>query len=114
MNPETTLMRRIMLRASALGLRLFRRNVGTLYTHDGRPVRVGVPGESDLQGWRTITIGPEHVGQRIAQFVAVEVKTERGTLTQEQRDYLRTVEAAGGVAVVARSMPDIEKIAPPR
>ena len=102
-----------MLRASALGLRLFRRNVGTLFTADGRPVRVGVPGESDLQGWRTITITPDMVGTRIAQFVAVEVKTARGTLTQEQRDYLRTVSDAGGVAVVARSLPDIEEIAPP-
>ena len=31
------------------------------------------PGSSDLIGFQTITIGPEHLGSRLARFVAIEV-----------------------------------------
>lgn len=88
------------------GLRLFRNNSGALKDVNGRIVSFGLhPGASDLIGWRTITITPEMVGQRIALFASVEVKAPGGThpVTAAQRQWINAVEAAGGIAGVARS-----------
>ena len=108
-NAETDLQQRIRL---ALGtrsdLRLFRNQVGQLPDpRTGRPVQFGLArGSADLIGWRTITVTPEMVGQRIAVFTSVEVKTERGHVRPEQHAWQRTVSAAGGIAGIARSIQD--------
>lgn len=88
------------------GLRLFRNQVGALKDHAGRLVTFGLcRGSSDLIGYRTVTITPDMVGQRVAVFTALEVKAPGGThrVTAEQRHFLDVVEAAGGIAGVARS-----------
>jgi hypothetical protein len=108
-NAETDLQQRIRL---ALGtrsdLRLFRNQVGQLPDpRTGRPVQFGLArGSADLIGWRTITVTPEMVGQRIAVFTSIEVKTERGHVRPEQHAWQRTVSAAGGIAGIARSIQD--------
>jgi hypothetical protein len=77
----------------------------------GVPVRYGLqPGSSDLIGWRTVTITPEMVGQQVAVFTSIEVKTATGRLTPEQRQWLAAVETAGGIAGVARSVEDALRI----
>lgn len=106
-NSETTLQQRIRLACCHGRARLFRNNVGALRDAiTGRLVRFGLaPGSADLIGWRTITIGPEHLGQQLAQFVSVEVKAP-GRLRQARPDQLawqRQVEAAGGLAVICDS-----------
>jgi hypothetical protein len=63
-------------------------------------------GSSDLIGLRTITIGPEHLGQRLAVFAAIEVKSDRGRPTPEQTAFLELVQQMGGLAGVARSVSD--------
>ena len=104
---ETTLVHRLLRRGSALGLRLFRNNVGR-YKLDGRWVQYGLcVGSSDLIGWRTIVVGPEHVGQRIAVFVAIEAKVGNNTTTDEQDAFLRAVQSAGGEARVMRDVGDL-------
>lgn len=104
---ESAALQAIRLALGTLpGLRLFRNNVGVLRDSEGRPVRFGLhPGSSDLIGWRSVTITPEMVGQRVAIFTALEVKAPGGThrVTTEQHTFLRNVEAAGGIAGVARS-----------
>ena len=108
-NAETTLQQQIRL---ALGtrsdLRLFRNQVGQLPDpRTGRPVQFGLArGSADLIGWRTITITPEMVGQRLAVFTSIEVKTERGRVRPEQHAWLSTVQGAGGIAGIARSIQD--------
>ena len=67
-------------------------------------------GSSDLIGLRSLEITPELVGQRIAQFVALEVKTPLGTLSPEQRAFLRLVEQLGGMAAVCRSVDEAEQV----
>ena len=98
----------IQLAACAGGgpARLWRNNTGALKDARGQLVRYGLcPGSSDLIGFRTITITPEMVGQRVAVFCAVEVK-DRGRPTNQQQAFIRLVEQAGGMAGVARSVPD--------
>ena len=113
-NLETTLQQEIRL---ALGtnpnVRAFRNQCGALPDpRTGRLVTFGLArGSADLIGWRTITIGPEHVGQRIAVFTSIEVKTPTGRVTPQQHAWLSVVLAAGGIAGIARSVPDALRIA---
>ena len=113
MNAETDLQQRIRL---ALGtrsdLRLFRNQVGQLPDpRTGRPVQFGLArGSADLIGWRTVTITPDMVGQRIAVFTSIEVKTPTGRLAPAQRHWLQAVEQARGIAGVARSVGDALRI----
>jgi hypothetical protein len=83
--------------------RMFRNNTGAMKDETGRLVRFGLhKGSADLIGWRTVTITPDMVGQRIAVFTSIEVKHGRGWLTDEQRTWLAHVHDAGGWAGVAR------------
>jgi len=112
-NAETTLQQRIRL---ALGthpeLRLFRNQVGQLPDpRTGRMVQFGLArGSADLIGWRTLVVTPDMVGQRIAVFTSLEIKTPTGRLTPVQRNWLGAVQQAGGIAGVARSVGDALRI----
>ena len=112
-NAETEIQQRIRL---ALGtrpdLRLFRNQVGQLPDpRTGRPVQFGLArGSADLIGWRSVVITPEMVGQRVAVFTSLEVKTPTGRLTPAQQAWLGTVHNAGGIAGVARSVRDANEI----
>jgi len=67
-------------------------------------------GSADLIGWRTITITPDMVGQQLAVFTSIEVKTEHGRVRPEQHAWQRTVSDAGGIAGIARSVRDANEI----
>jgi hypothetical protein len=76
-----------------------------LLDRQGRPVKFGLcKGSSDLIGLRSVKIGPEHVGQTLAVFVAVEVKAPKGRTTAEQGAFIEQVQAMGGLAGVARTV----------
>lgn len=105
----------IMLRASALGHRLWRNNSGLArYKNDDgsmRSVKYGVaaPGGSDLIGFTRVTITPDMVGDTVAIFTAVEAKTGDIGLTKEQRQFLAMVRNLGGIAIEARKVEDYER-----
>lgn len=117
-------MRRCMKRATDLGARLFRNNVGTGWTGDvtrnrdgsitirnPRPLHAGLaPGSADLIGWRPVEITPEMVGQTLAVFASVETKTARGRVHDGQRRWCEAVEVAGGMAGIARTDADLDSI----
>lgn len=113
---ETTIQRRIQLALSDTTTRLWRNNVGAAW--QGRAEHVGTvvtlygprrveyglcPGSSDLIGLRSVEITPDMVGQRVAIFCAVEVKTAKGRPTDEQPAFIKTVNLLGGRAGIARS-----------
>ena len=111
MASEQSIQQHIRLTCSTGATRLFRNNTGTLRDQHGRPVSFGLAkGSADLIGWRTVTITPEMVGQQVAVFTSIEVKTATGRLTPEQRQWLAAVETAGGIAGVARSVEDALRI----
>jgi hypothetical protein len=123
------ILRQIMAACGKGATRLFRQNVGkgwvgksipirgrcTIQAEPGdvlvkaaRPLIAGLcNGSSDLIGWHTVEITPDMVGQRIAVFVALEVK-DKGRLTPEQATFLRVVSEAGGIAAEVRSVDDAE------
>ena len=109
MPSEQTIQQHIRIACSKGDTRLFRNNTGTLRDQHGRPVQFGLcKGSADLIGWRTVTITPDMVGQQVAVFTSIEVKTLTGRLRPEQQQWLEAVQAAGGIAGVARSVADAE------
>ena len=67
-------------------------------------------GSADLIGWTTRTITEEMVGQQVAIFTSIEVKTPTGRVRPEQQQWLDAVAKAGGIAAVARSVADCERL----
>jgi hypothetical protein len=65
-------------------------------------------GSSDLIGLRSLEITPELVGQRIAQFVALEIKTDCGIVSPEQQAFLQLVQHLGGLGAVCRSIAEAQ------
>lgn len=105
---ESDLYPRAQIIATEFGDRLFRNNVGTFQTLDGRYIKTGLcVGSSDLIGWRVVTITADMVGSTIAQFVAFEAKTGRGKTTKEQQAFINTLIQAGGLAAVVRTEDDV-------
>lgn len=122
---EQELQQRIRLLHGTGPTRLFRNNVGigwagqaerighhrtvqvapgAVIVRNARPLHAGLGvGSSDLIGWRSVVIGPEHVGQTLAVFCALEVKTPRGRATPEQESFVATVQRMGGIAGIVRS-----------
>ena len=111
MASEQSIQQHIRLRCSTGPVRLFRNNTGTLYDRQGRPVTFGLAkGSADLIGWTTRTITPDMVGQTVAVFTSLEVKTPTGRVSLEQRQWMQAVQAAGGIAGVVRSVEDAERL----
>jgi len=112
-NAETTLQQQIRL---ALGTRpdarLFRNQVGSLPDpHTGRLVTFGLArGSADLIGWRTVVVTPDMVGQRLAVFTSIEIKTPTGRIAPAQQHWLGVVRGAGGIAGVVRSVTDARNL----
>ena len=123
---EQEIQQRILLACSKGPSRLWRTNVALAWTgqaqqikqrgrllldpgdvviRNARPLHSGLcRGSADLIGLRSITIGPEHLGQRLAVFAAVEVKSATGRPTPEQLAFIDVVQQMGGFAGVARSV----------
>ena len=120
---EIDFMRRCMKRATDLGARLFRLNVGLAWTGDvtknrdgsitirnPRPFKSGVPGMSDLIGWSPREITADMVGKTVAIYAAVETKSPRGRPTVEQSNFISAVQNAGGLAGIAKTDEDLTAI----
>lgn len=125
---ERDIQNSILLQCSRGDTRLFRNNValgwagdaqqirhagpvqvrpGDVVIRNGRPLHAGLcKGSADLIGWRSVEITPDMVGQRVAVFAGVEVKTETGRQSPEQRQFIAQVLAAGGIAGIARCPED--------
>ncbi len=117
---ESALLKRLLLRASRLGARLFRNQVGVYRLarpecrecqSRGRIISSGFcPGSSDLVGWLPLTVTPDMVGQRLAVFVAVEAKTASGRVSPAQVAFLRAVNDAGGRGHVVRGVDELVEL----
>lgn len=107
-NEETNIMNKIMLAMSKKGWLVWRNQVGLFKTLDGRTVNIGIKGSSDLMAVKPTVITPEMVGQTLAVFVAVEVKTATGRQSEPQKKWQKAVEKLGVKYILARSENDIE------
>ena len=100
---------------------LFRANVGQAWTgtsfhklpngdlviKNPRPFTTGLPpGFADTFGLAAVTITQDMVGLKIGRFIAGEIKTERGRVSDKQTAFLRAVNDNGGAADVWRTVED--------
>ena len=107
---EAYVQNKIRLAVGSGSVRLFRNNTGALLDMQGRLVKFGLcKGSSDLIGFKSVTITPDMVGQKVAVFSAIEVK-DKGKATVDQKHFINIINEAGGYAGVAKSVDDAKKI----
>lgn len=128
MNSEKDLLNEIQLQLSQHNVRLFRNNVGMgwqgrilkptksmtvkvgpgdVVLRHARPIHAGlITGSSDLIGWTTVKVTPAMVGGSVAVFTALEAKTPRVPVTEEQQRFIQAVNLAGGKAGIVMSTAD--------
>lgn len=84
------------------GYNCWRQNNGGIFDPTKKVFRANssTPGISDIIGYH----------RRTGQFLAVEIKSGKDKLTDEQKLFLENVEKAGGLALVIRTTDDILKI----
>lgn len=113
----------ILLRASEMGARLFRQNVGQAWVGkvirqghqvmvaEARPFHAGLcVGSSDVIGITPVVVTPDMVGKTVGIFTAYEMKTGKLKTTKQQDGFLAMVRRLGGIAKVVRSPDDIERV----
>ncbi len=80
---------------------IFRANVGSGITYDGRHFDTGLPkGFSDLFGFR----------KSDGRAVFIEVKSPTGRVRSEQINFIQKMQIYGALAGIARSVEDARKI----
>lgn len=112
----------VLMRASEMGARLFRQNVGMAWVGkvirnghqvmvtEARPFHAGLcEGSSDVIGITPVIVTPEMVGKTVGVFTAYEMKTGRLKTTKQQDGFLAMVRRLGGIAKVVRSPDEIER-----
>lgn len=107
---ENELQDQIRKAIAAPNVRIFRNQTGVFKSFDGkRTVKVGTVGASDLIGFISRTITPEMVNTKIAQYVALEVKTQTGVASKEQKAFIEMVKNHGGISCICRSVDDAKE-----
>lgn len=111
---EAAVQTEIMVRASELGMRLWRNNVGACVDANGNHLRYGLANSSkqmnaslkssDLIGIKPVLITEDMVGTVIGQFCSVEVKREgwkrsmKNTRENAQAKWIALITSLGGSA----------------
>lgn len=115
MSLESVIQTEVRLRLSKLRMLFLRYQVGLFYTRDGRPVKVGEPGVSDLIGMVPHVVTQEDVGRTIGVFTVMETKQLKDSTDkarkESQGNFLRLVNRGGGVAAIVRSEEDAVDVA---
>jgi len=115
---ETGVQGRVVVGSAPHGFTLLRNNVGVLKNPNGQPIRFGLANDTpalnkkwksgDLIGFRSITITPDMVGQRVAVFVSRECKPEGWQFTGNEHELAQArwaslINDAGGDACFVSS-----------
>lgn len=97
---EHEIQKEIMDFLQQIGVKCWRNNVGRKHN-----LYFGLKGSGDILG---ITNKLFKKGQ--GKFLSIEVKGEKGKISDEQKEFMFMVNKAGGVAIVAKSENDVAKL----
>jgi penicillin-binding protein-related factor A (putative recombinase) len=100
MKKEADIQKEIIQYLWDLGIFCWRNN--TLGVFDPMKGKYRKPSKYEILGVSDI------LGLYKGQFLAIEVKSAKGKLTDNQKDFLQKVEENGGRAFVARSIQEVE------
>jgi len=96
---ESDIQNLIRLELAKMGCVSFRANVGSFFTKDGRPIKSGLPnGFPDLFGYR----------KSDGKMFFIEVKTDKGILSKEQKKMQEILSKDNVIHIVARCVDDIK------
>ena len=96
---ETEIQNKIRAALCDFGCVVHRCNTGVFYTKDGRAVKIGEVGHSDLYG---------HNADGTAFYL--EVKTPVGKASRKQIDFIEAMARSGAIAGFARTVEDAVRI----
>lgn len=84
---------------------------GTVTLRNARRQTFGLHvGSGDLIGWRSVVIQPAMVGKTIAVFASIEVKTDKGKISDDQLNWAKQLSEKGGIACIVRSLEEVHDI----
>ena len=124
MPSESNIQSAAQIKASQLGSRMFRNNVakawigqsvmlenGDVLIKNPRRLHAGLcKGSSDLIGWTPILITEDLIGQTLSVFTALEIKTETGRVSPEQKTFINAVNSSGGIGAVVRDPSELDTL----
>jgi len=91
-----------------LGARVLRTNAGSMLDQEGRTIYLGDAGQADLHAVVPIRLDELGIAFTFGIFFAIECKAANNAPTEKQQNYLASIKARGGVAIVAYSPLDID------
>lgn len=97
---ETILQNKIIVELCKKGCKVHRTNSGLFYTPYGEKIRIGFPGQSDLQGHRNID----------GKCFYIEVKCENGIISDEQEKFIKAMQESNAYAGFAHSVEEALRI----
>lgn len=104
MKKETILQNKIIVELCKRGCKVHRTNSGLFYTPYGEKIRIGFPGQSDLQGHR----GTD------GKCFYIEVKYENGRIRPEQKKFIKAMQDSNALAGFARTVDEAINIVFPK
>ena len=111
---EATIQSSVRILASKKGALFLRYQVGQFLTMDGRHIKIGEEGVSDLIGLTPHTITAADVGKTVGIFTAWETKQLKDGTSKERKqtqgNFMRRINALGGIAGIVRSEEHAEDI----
>ena len=100
--PEKVILKSILDYLTAKKVFHWRQNIGSFALTDAkgnnRYFRAGTKGMSDI-----IAIAPDGKGQ----IIAIEVKSTKGKISDDQELFLQKIQDNGGMAIVARQLEEV-------
>jgi hypothetical protein len=96
---HSDLVNRLLIALSKKGHMVTKFTTGTGFTQYGARISFGCPGWADIVG---ITSA--------GQFIAVEAKTGKAVLQQNQKNFREQILKRGGIFITARSETDLDQI----
>lgn len=103
---ESDIVRGCLQLLQARGIYCWRQNQGGIPLPNGGFRRfVGLKGVSDILG----IVPQTHEGVLFGNLLAVECKTEKGKVSDDQKAFLFEINARGGIGLVVRSVEELER-----
>ena len=96
--PEAQVLNSCLRYLEARNIFHWRNNTGAVQIAHGRFMRFGKKGSSDIIG-----VLPD------GRFLAIETKSIKGRLSPEQKAFIEKVRGLGGVAILARSLRELDE-----